>query len=464
MARSKATAKRKNGGKMPSKKTTAAARKAAPASGAKKPHRYRSGTVALREIRRYQKSTDLLMRKLPFQRLVREVAQDFKNDLRFEGSALLALQESAEAYLVGLFEDAYLITLERRKLTLMARDMKLAKRIIDKNHSIVSDFGYPNFAKSRVHRYKPAGKAAAAAAAAPAAAAAAAPRGPKVKAVVKDDAVPNEGEQDGERDDELDGELDDDVENPAPVADDVAENAEIASGEKSDTSPDSSDVAPMDVDEKNADDDDKTDEYDDKVDANNASPTPTGGSAAAAAAATPSKQPRKQASPRKITQDADVAPGKADDSKNNESAPPTPKKTLVRTESVAVPASFATGTTTKPSPPAASAAAAAAAAAPKPVGTQAIKAATKVPVAAKKPVTAAPKAATAAKPVVKPVTTTTATPATAAAASAKKPADATDKPAAAAPALASDPVAPGTAKPSVSERLGNVMRGLVSRS
>ncbi len=57
--------------------------------GVKKPHRYRPGTVALREIRKYQKSTDLLIRKLPFQRLVREIAQDFKNDLRFQSSAIL---------------------------------------------------------------------------------------------------------------------------------------------------------------------------------------------------------------------------------------------------------------------------------------------------------------------------------------------------------------------------------------
>lgn len=63
-------------------------------------HRYRPGTVALREIRRYQKSTELLIRKLPFQRLVREIAQDFKTDLRFQSTAILALQEAAEAYLV----------------------------------------------------------------------------------------------------------------------------------------------------------------------------------------------------------------------------------------------------------------------------------------------------------------------------------------------------------------------------
>merc|ERR1712116_82032 len=86
-----------------------AARKSAPATGGvKKPHRYRPGTVALREIRRYQKSTELLIRKLPFQRLVREIAQDFKTDLRFQSAAIGALQEASEAYLVGLFEDTNL--------------------------------------------------------------------------------------------------------------------------------------------------------------------------------------------------------------------------------------------------------------------------------------------------------------------------------------------------------------------
>ena len=73
-----------------------------------KPHRYRPGTVALREIRRYQKSTELLIRKLPFQRLVREIAQDFKTDLRFRSAAIGALQEASEAYLVGLFGDTNL--------------------------------------------------------------------------------------------------------------------------------------------------------------------------------------------------------------------------------------------------------------------------------------------------------------------------------------------------------------------
>ena len=99
MARTKQTARKSTGGKAPRKQlATKAARKSAPATGGvKKPHRYRPGTVALREIRRYQKSTELLIRKLPFQRLVREIAQDFKTDLRFQSSAVLALQEASLA-------------------------------------------------------------------------------------------------------------------------------------------------------------------------------------------------------------------------------------------------------------------------------------------------------------------------------------------------------------------------------
>ena len=106
MARTKQTARKSTGAKAPRKQlATNAARKTAltttATGGVKKPHRYRPGTVALREIRRYQKSTELLLRKLPFQRLVREVAQDFKTDLRFQSSAVMALQEAAECYLVG---------------------------------------------------------------------------------------------------------------------------------------------------------------------------------------------------------------------------------------------------------------------------------------------------------------------------------------------------------------------------
>ena len=131
MARTKQTARKSTGGKAPRKQlATKAARKSAPATGGvKKPHRYRPGTVALREIRRYQKSTELLIRKLPFQRLVREIAQDFKTDLRFQSSAVVALQEASEAYLVGLFEDTNLCAIHAKRVTIMPKDVQLARRI-----------------------------------------------------------------------------------------------------------------------------------------------------------------------------------------------------------------------------------------------------------------------------------------------------------------------------------------------
>ena len=108
------------------------ARKSTPAAvegGVKKPHRYRPGTVALREIRRYQKSTELLIRKLPFQHLVREIAQDFKTELRFQSAAIMALQEASEAYLVGLFEDSNLCAIHAKRVTIMPKDIQLARRI-----------------------------------------------------------------------------------------------------------------------------------------------------------------------------------------------------------------------------------------------------------------------------------------------------------------------------------------------
>ena len=130
MARTKQTARKDAGLKTAHKINSKNARKSSPASGAvKKSHRYRPGTVALREIRKYQKSTELLIRKLPFQRLVREVAQDCKNDLRFQGSAVMALQEAAEAYLVSLFEDTNLCAIHAKRVTIMPRDMQLARRI-----------------------------------------------------------------------------------------------------------------------------------------------------------------------------------------------------------------------------------------------------------------------------------------------------------------------------------------------
>ena len=99
--------------------------------GVKKPHRYRPGTVALREIRRFQKSTELLIRKAPFQRLVREMCQDeltygISSDVRFQSTAMLALQEASEAYVVHFFEWTNLAAIHAKRVTIMDRDMKLA--------------------------------------------------------------------------------------------------------------------------------------------------------------------------------------------------------------------------------------------------------------------------------------------------------------------------------------------------
>ncbi len=96
--------------------------------GVKKPHRYRPGTVALREICRFQKSTELLIRKSPFQCVVCEIVKDIlKKDLRFQSTAMLALQEASEAYMVGMFEDTNLAALHAKRVTILPRDMALAR-------------------------------------------------------------------------------------------------------------------------------------------------------------------------------------------------------------------------------------------------------------------------------------------------------------------------------------------------
>ncbi|KAJ7573174.1 histone 3 [Mycena floridula] len=133
MARTKQTAHKTTGGKAPRKHISlTGVRNTDPVRagpGVKRPHRFRPGTVALREIRRYQKSTELLIRKLPFQRLVREIAQDFQPDLRFQSSAVLALQEAAEAYLVSLFEDTNLAAIHAKRVTIQPKDLALARRL-----------------------------------------------------------------------------------------------------------------------------------------------------------------------------------------------------------------------------------------------------------------------------------------------------------------------------------------------
>ena len=118
----------------------------------KKAHRFRPGTVALREIRRYQKSTELLIRKLPFQRLVREIAANhnvcidpltylfrclltlhLQNELRFQGKAVLALQDASEAYLISLFEDGQAAAIHAKRITVQVKDVALAMKLRKEN-------------------------------------------------------------------------------------------------------------------------------------------------------------------------------------------------------------------------------------------------------------------------------------------------------------------------------------------
>jgi histone H3/H4 len=141
MARTKETAmKSTSRAGLASKGTKSVAKKAkksAPASssassgtsGVKKPFRFRPGTVALREIRKYQKGTELLLRKAPFQRLVRELAVEGKEGLRFQSSAILAIQEATEAHMVNLFADTCLCAIHGRRVTIMPKDIQLARRL-----------------------------------------------------------------------------------------------------------------------------------------------------------------------------------------------------------------------------------------------------------------------------------------------------------------------------------------------
>ena len=129
MARTKQTARKSGKAPRAQMATKHLGKSASQTGGVKKPHRFRPGTVALREIRKYQKSTELLIRKLPFQRLVREIAHEYKSDLRFQSSAILALHEASESYLVGLFEDTNLCAIHARRVTIMPKDMQLARRI-----------------------------------------------------------------------------------------------------------------------------------------------------------------------------------------------------------------------------------------------------------------------------------------------------------------------------------------------
>ena len=112
-------------------KASKAKKKTAPAEGGVKTggRRFKPGTVALREIKRYQKGTNLLLLKAPFQRFVRAICEGIDSELRFQSQALLAIQEAAESYLIGLFEDSNLCAIHANRVTVMKKDMELARRI-----------------------------------------------------------------------------------------------------------------------------------------------------------------------------------------------------------------------------------------------------------------------------------------------------------------------------------------------
>ncbi|DBB04465.1 hypothetical protein WJX77_000880 [Trebouxia sp. C0004] len=141
MARTKQTARKSTGGKtnrLISAKTSAKkkivkpAARHTPGNTERAKRRVRKGTVALREIRQYQRSTELLIRKAPFQRLVREITESVspeKNDKRWQVAAVAALQEAAEAFLVSMLEDSNLCAIHAGRVTIMPKDMQLARRL-----------------------------------------------------------------------------------------------------------------------------------------------------------------------------------------------------------------------------------------------------------------------------------------------------------------------------------------------
>ncbi|DBB13648.1 hypothetical protein WJX82_005690 [Trebouxia sp. C0006] len=141
MARTKQTARKSTGGKtnrLISAKTSAKKKivkpsaRHTPVNTERAKRRVRKGTVALREIRQYQRSTELLIRQAPFQRLVREITESVspeKNDKRWQVAAVAALQEAAEVFLVSMLEDSNLCAIHAGRVTIMPKDMQLARRL-----------------------------------------------------------------------------------------------------------------------------------------------------------------------------------------------------------------------------------------------------------------------------------------------------------------------------------------------
>lgn len=132
MAPTKQTASKSSRGEAPrlhKELKSKAARDAAPRVGGVKARRYRPGTVALREVRKYQRCTYHLLQKLPFQRFVREITLGRLYDLHYQSTAMLALQEASELHLVSLFEDTNLCAIHAKRVTIAPEDVQLARRI-----------------------------------------------------------------------------------------------------------------------------------------------------------------------------------------------------------------------------------------------------------------------------------------------------------------------------------------------
>ena len=136
MARTKQTARKSTGCKAPRYALATKAARRGHTGGVKKPMRYRPDTVTLRQIRKYQKSTDLLIRKIPFQRLVREIVQNMNKEMRFQSTALLTLQEGSEAFLIEMFEKVNHIAIFGKRVTVMPHDIRLWKRVTDFDRQI----------------------------------------------------------------------------------------------------------------------------------------------------------------------------------------------------------------------------------------------------------------------------------------------------------------------------------------
>ena len=140
MGRTKQTASRSTGGKAPRgryRSKHGLKMGLAEEGGVRKPRRFRPGTVALRQIKKYQKSTELLIRKLPFQRLVGEVAQKIDSTLRFQSTAILALQEASEDFLITMFDKVNLCTIHGNRVTIKVKDIQLWRRMVGGRY----DFG-----------------------------------------------------------------------------------------------------------------------------------------------------------------------------------------------------------------------------------------------------------------------------------------------------------------------------------